>query len=201
MNGTEAVVLFYIMGLFAGSTAKLVHGLKTGEIVMVKPTLSVIAESLGLKTNRKSDTERPPYWMQIVHAHGFEKALRGVVNTLKNGGQLVEIPDCGGHLIGGRIVGWGDNNTFALFNKGVCEMRAIPWKIGKELAELNTHFECGCTQNPHEGIASCTEVLEMAIKSMVEEHHRHNAYLDRLASDAEIELDAEDERRWPSRVI
>ena len=168
MNGTEAVVLFFIMGLFAGSTAKLVHGLKTGEIVMVKPTLSAIAESLGLKTNRKSDKERPPYWMQIVDAHGFEKALRGVVNMLKNGAQLVEIPDCGGHIVGGRIVDWGDYNTFALFNKGVCEMREIPWWIGNRLEQIKSSLECGCHQNPNGGALSCIDVSEMAIKSMVE---------------------------------
>ena len=180
MNGTEAVVLLFFMGVFA-VTAKIAHGVKKGEIVMVKPTLSAIAEGLGLKTETEYDA---PYWLQIVHAHGTEKALRGVVNTLKNGGQLV-----------------AEVNVFALYNKGVREMNAIPWRIGKKLAQLNTHFECGCTQNPHEGIASCTEVLEMAIKSMVEEHHRDNAYLDRLASDAEIEADTASERRGHSRVI
>jgi hypothetical protein len=128
MNGTEAVVLLFFMGVFA-VTAKIAHGVKKGDIVMVKPTLSAIAEGLGLKTETEYDA---PYWLQIVHAHGTEKALRGVVNTLKNGGQLV-----------------AEVNVFALYNKGVREMNAIPWRIGKKLAQLNTHFECGCTQNPH----------------------------------------------------
>jgi len=184
MNGTEAVVLLFFMGVFA-VTAKIAHGVKKGDIVMVKPTLSAIAEGLGLKVETEYDA---PYWLQIVHAHGFEKALRGVVNTLKHGGQLV-----------------AEVNVFALYNKGVREMNAIPWRIGKELAKLNTQFECGCTEKLDDGVASCTEILEMAIKSLVEEHYRHNAlarlnkfYLDRLASDAEIEAD--NASRWGTHI-
>jgi len=199
MNGTEAVVLLFFMGVFA-VTAKIAHEVKKGDIVMVKPTLSAIAEGFGLKMKRKSDTRNahPIYWMQIVHAHGFEKALRGVVNTLKNGGQLVaRIKSLSAY----KIVGWEDHTTYCVLNKGFDDVLGIPWKIGNRLEQIKSSLECGCHQNPIGSAPSCTEVLEMAIKALVEEHHRHNAYLDRLASDAEIELDAEDERRWPSRVI
>ena len=179
-----ALVGLVLMAFTAGAEIKR----KTWTVFSWEKTMDKVY-NLFTQKNGKTETEAgqeysAPYWLQIVHAHGFEKALRGVVNTLKHGGQLV-----------------AEVNVFALYNKGVRKMNAIPWKIGNELSKLNTQFECACTQNPHEGIASCTEVLEIAIERMVEEHHRHNAYLDRLASDAEIELDAEDERRWPSRVI
>lgn len=205
MNGTEAVVLLFFMGVFA-VTAKIAHEVKKGDIVMVKPTLSAIAEGFGLKMKRKSDTEgtqrnaHPMYWMQIVRAHGFEKALRGVVNTLKNGGQLVARIELGYErrsLSGYKVVGWEDHTLYSVLNKGFDDVLGIPWKIGNKLEQIKSSLECGCHQNPIGSAPSCTEVLEMTINWMVTEHHAENVYLDRLASDAEIELDAEDERRWP----
>ena len=68
MNGTEAVVLLFFMGVFA-VTAKIAHGVKKGDIVMMKPTLSVIAESLGLTNDESKDTEER-VWTMTTYLHG-----------------------------------------------------------------------------------------------------------------------------------
>tara|TARA_R100000458_G_scaffold6825_1_gene5420 strand:+ start:1772 stop:2287 length:516 start_codon:yes stop_codon:yes gene_type:complete len=153
MNAVEMmhIVIMAFLAMMAGAEMK-----RKTNVVFVYEDLLDKVYNLFTQKNRKTETEAgqeysAPYWLQIVDAHGFEKALRGVVNTLKNGGQLV-----------------AEVMVFALYNKGVREMNAIPWQFAEQLSKLKTQLECGCQEMPYEGIPSCEEILETTIEWMLE---------------------------------
>ena len=177
MNEMEAIIVVsIIMGFFTGTVVKFAHGVKTGEIVIVKPTLSAIAEGLGLKTNRKTATEAGRTvidprvsghvvgdqilgnttlrWIDMVLYHGFEKTLRGVINKLRNGGWWTR----------------SDNGWYWKIEKGNVTIENIPQHIGQALEYIKMKLECGCKTNPHEGIASCSEIIEGMIAELVQKY-------------------------------
>ena len=131
MNGTEAVVLLFFMGVFA-VTAKIAHGVKTGDIVMVKPTPSAIAEGLGIKTKEK------PTWEEMTEHHGYLKTLMGLIFLWRQGGipmvkeTMQGVPEW--------VFDWlMDNST--LKDRFLVE----------ELQELIDYMESGATQYHREG--------------------------------------------------
>ena len=188
MNEMEAIIVVsIIMGFFTGTGVKFAHGVKTGEIVMKRPPLSAIAEGLGIKMNRKTtgvprlhlwnpitewthrrlypnaDTGRPNAhppddtvlrWIDMVLYHGFEKTLRGVINKLRNGGWWTR----------------SDNGWYWKIEKGNVTIENIPQHIGQALEYIKMKLECGCSTNPHEGIASCSEIINHTIAELVQKY-------------------------------
>ena len=165
----EAVVFFVILMVWTVSAVFFTTGWANGRIVMKMPTLSVIAESLGLTTNRKiakpggikpdQDSLCGPkagelWWIDMVLYHGFEKTLRGVVNDLRNGGLWTR----------------SDNGWYWKIETSVHTIENIPQHIGKALEYIKAKLECGCTTNPYEGMASCSEIIEMEISRLVEKY-------------------------------
>ena len=159
MNEMQARVLFVILMVWTATAVYFTTGWANGRIVMKRPTLSAIAEGLGIKTNRKTATEAgrtatTNRWIDLVIHHGFEKALRGVVNDLRNGGWWTR----------------SDSGWYYKIESAIHAIECIPRHIGQALEQIKSSLECGCHQNPLGSAASCAEVIEMTIAELVKKY-------------------------------